>query len=180
MPCGADDDTDDDDDDDDDGQTCKICCASIQISILPYMPYNQGDMVLKLTSKTGFHLINCCFVLLSRLSMPPPQLFISSSRASERCCQSDTVYRSSACRLWGPGFESQLFDSIGFHRGSGFPLHYIYKSPNIVYRANNGQIDSQLSILYSYESSRHDNIALDWIYIIYFWHGTMLPQSDMS
>jgi hypothetical protein len=49
-----------------------------------------------------------------------------------------------------------LSDSVyvGFLRGSGFLLHYI-KSSNIVYRANNVQVDARFSIQYFKKHRRH-------------------------
>jgi hypothetical protein len=45
--------------------------------------------------------------------------------------------------------EGQVsFDSIGFHRGLRFPPTLHYKSPSIVYRANNFQIDAWHLIQY--------------------------------
>jgi hypothetical protein len=39
-----------------------------------------------------------------------------------------------------------LFDSVGFLWGLWFPPTSHYKSPNIVFRVNNDQVDARLSI----------------------------------
>jgi hypothetical protein len=64
----------------------------------------------------------------------------------------------SACHLWGRGLipgqthssieRATLSDSVGFLRGLQFPPTLHYKSPNIVYRANDVLVDAQLSIQY--------------------------------
>jgi hypothetical protein len=46
--------------------------------------------------------------------------------------------------------RATLFDSVGFHRGLQFPPTLHYKSPNIVYRANNVLVDAQTTFQYFY------------------------------
>jgi hypothetical protein len=77
----------------------------------------------------------------------------------EMGCQSGAVERSmfeiniSACHLGGRGFDSipshvieraTLSDSVGFLRGLRFPPTLHYKSPKIVYRANNVLADANI------------------------------------
>jgi hypothetical protein len=50
------------------------------------------------------------------------------------------------CDREGDYEHISISDSVGFLRGLRFPPTLHYKSPNIVYKANNVLVDAQLSI----------------------------------
>jgi hypothetical protein len=83
-----------------------------------------------------------------RCTVCPIDYLVASLYASIGC-QSGAVVRSM--------FEIKIGDSLWQHRfppGAPVPSYIHYKSPNIVYRANNVLVDAQLSIQYFFNMWR--------------------------